>query len=149
MIRKAWGAFLINPFEISVALLNILVGVAFGLSGLHLEPASAINVLPDWLLLCWSAMHLVAGIGMVVGVMSTGHLARAGERAALYLSISAWSTYAITVAYLSHQAHVNGYLGVMFGLAMTLGCVGRAFALKRVDRAMSHVLAIRESEVDE
>lgn len=135
------GSFILNPFEIAIGVLSWLLGVGFLLSGLH-QPKSAILSLPTWLVLTWSGLLLVGGSLINLGVTWRGDQAygRGIERAGLWLAIAAWSTYAITVAFIS----LSAYLGIAFGLTIALSCLGRIVALNRLGRAMAHVQALRD-----
>lgn len=138
------GSFILNPFEIAVGALSLLVGFAFLLNGLHYTQAkSTILILPSWLVLMWSALNLTGGLALIAGVTWRGDQAfgRAIERAGLWLLVSAWSSYALTVAFLSLQA----YVGVFFGVTIAASCLGRLVALSRLDKAMLHVQALREN----
>jgi hypothetical protein len=138
------GSFILNPFEIAIGALSLLLGVAFLLKGLHIGQAkSAINILPNWLILAWAGLNLAGGLAMIVGVTWRGDQAfgRGIEKAGLWLIISAWSTYALTIAYISLQL----YLGILFGLTIALSCLGRIIALNRLSKAMLHVQSLREN----
>lgn len=138
------GSLVLNPFEIAIGILSVLIGVAFLLSGLHYTPRSAILILPDWLILAWAALLLGGGLAMIVGVTwrGTSGTGRAVERAGLALVISAWLTYAISIASISWHL----WLGAAFGLTFSISCALRIVALNRVDRALAHAQELHDGD---
>jgi hypothetical protein len=138
------GSLLLNPFEVAIGVLSMLIGVAFLLSGLHYTPRSAILILPDWLVLAWAALLLAGGAAVIVGVSwrGTSSVGRNLERAGLYPVIFAWLTYTLTVAFISWQL----YLGIGFGLTFAISCALRIVALSRVEKALAHAQALHDGD---
>jgi hypothetical protein len=137
-LRKA--SFLDHSFEISIACLHLLTAVTIALSGFSMR-------LTDKVAMGWMGLtpifagFLVGGLAMIVGPSwrGVGHVGRAIERAGLYVIIAAWFNVVMIVT-LVEPSVLPGVLAQ--AVVIIVGCVGRAAALRRVDRAVEHVAAV-------
>lgn len=141
--KSLLGLLLAHPFELAFAALFILVGGALAAKG-HEVRLSSVQELPMALVVGWEVCLLLGGPAIAVGLCWRGSelMARAIERAGLYLAAAAWSTYALTIGVMTHG---NAAVPVGQAVAIALACLLRAYALSRVDRS---VVKARQEDVD-
>ncbi|WLW38575.1 hypothetical protein [Streptomyces phage Verabelle] len=137
-LRKA--SFLDHSFEISIACLHLLSAATIALNGFQLQATPTVTM-GVWSLGPIFAGFLLGGLAMIVGPSwrGVGHVGRAIERAGLYVIIAAWVNVLMIVAIIEPSL-LPGVLAQ--AVVIIVGCVGRAAALRRVDRAVEHVAAV-------
>lgn len=137
------SAWQMHPWEVGFACLFVLTGISLLLGGLSLDLGG--ETLPTYLVGAWAFGCLFGGPAMVVGCLWTGAgtWGRAIERAGLYSIAATWSTFTVAVVALSG---VGDPLSLAQGLVIVSACLGRASALRKVDRVVQHTIAVAESD---
>ncbi len=136
--------FLTHAFEFSIAGLHILTALTLMASGLKLELTERAGLGP--LTLGPIALaFLLGGIGMILGPQwrGTGFVGRSLERAGLYLVASGW--VAAVVAVSAVDVHALPSVAAQ-AVVICSGCIGRAIALSRVDKVVTHVAEIADND---
>lgn len=132
-VRARLGSgFLSDPTHISLGVLALVVGASLVMSAHLAKP------IPPFLMYGWALGLGVAGVGKIVGPFLYQNPAReATARALLFassiLAATCWGTIAIGLIFLGPGAT----LGVLQAVALTVGAVGRAEALRRNTQSVS------------
>lgn len=136
MIQSRPPTILTHPFELAFAALFLIIGAGLLVRG-HEIRVSTVQSLPMPLVVGWEVCLLLGGPLMALGLWWRGSqtMGRALERSGLYMAGAAWASYAVTLAWLLHSHLV--VVPIAQAVAIATACLLRAWALRRVDRAVT------------
>ena len=135
-----------HPFELSFAMLFTFVGIAlFGTGFSQVALTTVQDELPTVLTFLWATCLTLGGPAIIYGITQRRDaLGRVVEGAGLSLSATAWTTYALTLIVTAESAKVT--VAVAFGMAVSLACVLRILALRKVNRVLAIVARVADEE---
>lgn len=128
-----------RPLIVAYGLIFVVAGVAAAISGLLL---AALGGLIGWSVI--AAVVIGGGLIAAGGVWGgVEHIARAVERAGHYVAGAGWASFALIYG---AEYGLDASANVLQAVVLTGGCIARAQALRRVDRAVETAEAARKEE---
>lgn len=122
---------LAHPFEVTLSVALFLVGLRI-VADTTAAPGS-IQEQPTVLVGLFILLSLGGGFVTLLGLLTRWLTSPGLEQAGLYLAAAAWGTY--TVGLFNQLETARGTLMIAALLALSVGCVLRAWAVRRIVRA--------------